>query len=102
MGEISWFCCGHEGYSDELTKSSCDHILLLQGSSTSILELNDLQVGDYVFTLTVTDGSNQQSSAEVSVAVVKGNLMTFSMSFLSHCHQQRPTNHQQLMLAVIR
>ena len=51
--------------------------LLPQGSSTAILELNELQLGDYVFTLTVTDKSNQQSSAEVSVAVVEGNIPTW-------------------------
>ena len=51
--------------------------LLSQGSSTAILELNELQLGDYVFTLTVTDKSDQQSSAEVSVAVVEGNIPTW-------------------------
>lgn len=59
--------------SHELTKCSHDHILPSQGSSTAILELNHLQIGDYVFTLTVTDISDQQSTAEVSVAVVEGN-----------------------------
>lgn len=82
MGEISWSCCGHEGWSHELTRGSHDHILPPQGSSTSILELNDLQIGDYVFTLTVTDGHNQQSSVEVSVAVVKGNPVLFLIPFI--------------------
>ena len=62
----------------------------LQGSSTAILELNDLQIGDYVFALTVTDASNQRSTAEVSVAVVEGNTLpggVLCMSLLSHCYQ---------------
>ena len=69
-------CCLHEltECSHELMKCSHDHILPLQGSSTAILELNNLQIGDYVFTLTVADAIGQHSSAEVSVAVVEGNL----------------------------
>ena len=67
-------CC-----SCELIQCSHDHIVPLQGSSTAILELNDLQIGDYVFTLTVTDGNNQQSTAEVSVAVVEGNTLFWRM-----------------------
>ena len=53
--------------------SSHDHIVPSQGSSTAILELSNLEIGDYVFVLTVTDKSDQHSSAEVSVAVVEGN-----------------------------
>ena len=82
--------------SHELTECSHDHIVPPQGSSTAVLELNDLQIGDYVFTLTVTDGNNQQSTAEVSVAVVEGIHCpggVLYISLLSHYYQQRPINH---------
>ena len=53
---------------------SHDYVVPSQGSSTAILELSNLEIGDYVFILTVTDKSDQHSSAEVSVAVVEGKI----------------------------
>lgn len=91
--------------SHELTECSHDHILPTQGSSTSMLELNDLQRGDYVFTLTVTDGSNQQSSAEVSVAVVEGKIIVSDivcLSTIASLSIQRPISHQWLTLGLTR
>ena len=78
MAENSWSYSRHAGevLFAHMSLPSAHMITSPQGSSTAILELNDLQLGDYVFTLTVTDKSDQQSSAEVSVAVVEGNLPT--------------------------
>jgi len=46
--------------------------ILPQGSTNPILQLNNLQKGEYVFTLTVTDAGGQHSTTEVSVAVLEG------------------------------
>ena len=78
MAENGWSYSRHAGeLLAHMSLLSAHMIMSLQGSSAAILELNDLQLGDYVFTLTVTDKSDQQSSAEVSVAVVEGNFSTW-------------------------
>jgi len=46
----------------------------LQGTRTSQLLLSNLEVGDYMFTLKVTDAANQVSTADIHVYVKPGTL----------------------------
>ncbi len=47
--------------------------MFVQGVRTSVLRLENLEVGDYTFTLKVTDTAGQTSTADVHVFVKNGN-----------------------------
>lgn len=47
-------------------------LFLSQGAKSPALQLSDLQEGQYIFQLTVTDSSGQQDSDTVSVTVLAG------------------------------
>ncbi|XP_078665595.1 dyslexia-associated protein KIAA0319-like protein isoform X1 [Branchiostoma floridae x Branchiostoma belcheri] len=50
-----------------------DAVADMQGTRSSILHVSNMEVGDYTFTLTVTDGSDQQDDASVTVVVQPEN-----------------------------
>ena len=52
-----------------------DVFVWLQGVRSSVLHLNNLEEGDYVFTLKVTDTSGQTATADVHVYVKPGQLL---------------------------
>jgi len=46
--------------------------MLMQGTRTPFLQLDNLVVGDYTFRLKVTDAAGQESTADVNVFVKPG------------------------------
>ena len=49
-------------------------VYLFQGSVTPVLHLENLEVGDYTFTLKVTDSGGQTATADVHVFVKAGTV----------------------------
>ncbi len=68
--------------------------LSIQGVRTSVLQLDHLEVGDYTFTLKVTDTAGQSSTADVHVFVKPGTVyvylvvIIFSVSILTQNSNQ--------------
>ncbi|XP_066268717.1 dyslexia-associated protein KIAA0319-like protein isoform X2 [Branchiostoma lanceolatum] len=50
-----------------------DNVADMQGTRTSILHVSNMEVGDYTFTLTVTDSAEQEDDASVTVIVQPEN-----------------------------
>ncbi|XP_028452755.1 dyslexia-associated protein KIAA0319-like protein [Perca flavescens] len=60
-------------YEWSLSPESKDKVVEMQGVRTPILQLSDMQEGDYTFQLTVTDSAGQQETAQVTVIVQPEN-----------------------------
>uniref|UniRef100_A0AAY4C554 PKD domain-containing protein n=1 Tax=Denticeps clupeoides TaxID=299321 RepID=A0AAY4C554_9TELE len=60
-------------YEWTLSPNSKGKVMEMQGVRTPILQLSEMQEGDYTFQLTVTDSAGQQDTAEVTVIVQPEN-----------------------------
>ena len=49
-----------------------NNFVFFQGVRTPVLQLENLELGDYLFTLKVTDSAGQAATADVNVFVRQG------------------------------
>ena len=69
--DVTYCICSHV-HQQQCSNNECNPLLIAQGTRSPFLHLENLEIGDYAFTLKVTDTAGQTSQADVHVFVKPG------------------------------